>query len=283
MSNAHSLQFSPEPCLYRGHVSHVRQGQADHRLVYRVACLLLPLHRMDDAAKASPFFSINRFNLFSFHETDHMDEGFATLESFVLHCLRTSGQYELQEVLPTRISLLAFPRFLGHAFNPLSIFFCCDENDHLQAILYQVRNTFGQRHHYLYRVDQSSIETGPDSRLRHGGDKKFYVSPFLAMDGHYEFVMRLPDEKANYQITMSGNQPASLTASFAAKRQPLTTGTLLRLAGMLWQGGWKILAAIHFEALKLWLKGARFHKRPPLPSQPVTNLTPTPAGKGPVS
>nr|WP_321444025.1 DUF1365 domain-containing protein [uncultured Cohaesibacter sp.] len=283
MTDAHPLHFSPDPCLYRGQVSHVRQGQADHSLTYRVASLLLPLYRMDEAAKASTWFSINRFNLFSFHEKDHMDEGHPSLESFVQHCLLTSGQYGADETLPTRISLLAFPRFLGHAFNPLSIFFCCDQNDQLQAILYQVRNTFGQRHHYLYRVDPSDIDTEANARLRHGGDKQFYVSPFLAMDGHYEFVMRLPGEKAKYRITMSGNQPASLTAAFSATRQPLTNGSLLRLAGMLWQGGWKILGAIHIEALKLWLKGARFHKRPPLPSEPVTSLTPTPAGKGPTA
>lgn len=279
MSN--SLHFSPDPCLYAGHVSHVRQGQADHKLVYQVASIMLPLHRMAEANKASPFFSVNRFNLFSFHEKDHRDDGFATLESFIHHCLRTSGQYAVDEPLPSRISLLAFPRFLGHAFNPLSIFYCCDEQDQLQAILYQVRNTFGQRHHYLYRLNREALRSEGDARLRHGGDKKFYVSPFLDMDGHYEFVMRLPDETASYQITMAGNQPASLTAAFSAKRQALTSGSLLRLAGKLWQGGWKILGAIHIEALKLWLKGARFHKRAPLPSHPVTALTPTPAGKGP--
>lgn len=281
MSTSDHLHFTPDHCLYRGQVSHVRKGQADHRLVYKVASVMLPLDRLDEASKASPLFSVNRFNLFSFHEKDHMDAGHETAEAFVKSCLLKSGQFNKNEALPCKIAILAFPRFLGHAFNPLSIFFCCDEDYRLQAILYQVRNTFGQRHHYLYRVGNEDQTSDTQKRLCHGGDKQFYVSPFLDMDGHYEFVMRLPDETANYQITMSGNQPASLTASFVAKKEPLSTTNLLRLAGRLWQGGWKILAAIHVEALKLWVKGARFHKRPPLPAQPVTSLSTTRTGKGP--
>ncbi|SNY94241.1 hypothetical protein SAMN04515647_4565 [Cohaesibacter sp. ES.047] len=272
--------FDPDPCLYDGKVVHARQGEVEHRLSYRVGALLLPLYKKQQAARMSRFFSVNRFNLMSFHESDHMDEGFETLEDFVTNRLEQSGQFGPGEPLPRRISILCFPRMLGHAFNPISILFCCDDANQPVAILYQVSNTFGERHHYLYRLDQEDTETAKGESFRHSGEKNFYVSPFLAMDGRYDFSIQLPDEKAIYRITMSGNQPSSLTASFAAQRLTLSNTNLLWLFGKLWQTGWKILVAIHLEALRLWLKGAPYHRRPPLPSRSVSTLSRPLDGKG---
>ena len=272
--------FDPAPCLYSGLVTHQRKGAVHHALRYKVTSVLLPLHRMEEADRASRLFSVNRFNLVSFHEADHMDRGYPSLTGFVADMLRQSGQFAPEEPLPNRITLLAFPRVMGHAFNPLSIFFCCDEQGALQAILYQVRNTFGERHHYLYRLEPKTDATTGRGRLHHEGEKIFYVSPFLDMKGKYDFSISLPDKTLSYTIVMSGDQPSSLTASFVAKRLPISASSLLMVTGKLWQSGWKILTAIHFEALKLWVKGAPYHKRPPKPSHPVSNLTRQTVGKG---
>ena len=274
------MSFAPEPSLYDGTVTHIRAGAIQHRLSYRVTSLLLPLHKLDEANGMSRLFSVNKGNIFSFHESDHMDEEFDSLAEFLTTCLRRSGMFSSDEVIPDRFTLLAFPRFLGHAFNPLTIIYCCDDADQVRAILYQVRNTFGQRHHYLYRLTQSEATAAKDQKLCHGGEKQFYVSPFLDMDGHYEFSVRLPDDALSCRITMSGNQPSSLTAHLVAQRLPLSTATLARMIGSRWQSGLKILAAIHFEAAKLWLKGAPFHRRPPLPKASVTNLAPPSLEKG---
>ncbi|WP_319533492.1 DUF1365 domain-containing protein [uncultured Cohaesibacter sp.] len=280
MTETPSTTFAPDPCLYEGRVIHARQGEVVHRLSYRVGALLLPLHKKEQADHTSRLFSINRFNLMSFHEADHMEDGFDRLEDYVADRLAQSGLFDEGETLPTRISILCFPRILGHAFNPLSILFCCDESDRLVAILYQVNNTFGQRHHYLYRLEKSDTASHQGARLRHGGEKNFYVSPFLDMKGRYDFSIRLPEENVSYTITMSGNQPSSLTASFMARRLTLSTTNLLWMSGKLWQTGWKILGAIHLEALRLWLKGAPYHRRPPLPSRAVSTLSRPVDGKG---
>ncbi|WP_319497739.1 DUF1365 domain-containing protein [uncultured Cohaesibacter sp.] len=274
------LRFAPDVCLYEGLVTHVREGAVSHRLAYRVTSLLLPLDALGDADRRSALFSVNRFNLISFHETDHIEGPFDSLGDYVADLIANSGAFPDAAERPTRFSILAFPRVLGRAFNPLSIFFCCDDSDRLKAILYQVNNTFGERHHYLYRLTEEDASLSQSARLHHEGKKKFYVSPFLDIKGQYDFSIRLPHDKLSYQITLHGDQPSSLMASFAAKKMAFSTGNLLVTFVRLLQSGWKILAAIHLEALKLWRKGAPFHKRPPLPTDPVSALHRSVIGKG---
>nr|WP_321456426.1 DUF1365 domain-containing protein [uncultured Cohaesibacter sp.] len=280
MNKEAPLTFSPETCLYEGIVTHVRSGEVDHRLAYKVTSLLLPLDALQQSDRQSRLFSINRFNLISFHEADYMEPSFETLQSYLDHLIDASGVFPEVSERPTRYTILAFPRVLGRTFNPLSIFFCCDRQNHLKAILYQVSNTFGQRYHYIYRLTSEESDLSHDARLRHEGKKIFYVSPFLDIEGKYSFSIRLPHEKLSYQIWLKGNQPSALMASFAAQKKAFTTRNLLLTFVRLMQSGWKILAAIHLEALKLWRKGAPFHKRPPVPSNTVSALHRSKLGKG---
>lgn len=280
MMNNEALTFAPDACLYEGIVSHVRSGAVEHRLAYRVTSMLLPLDKLDEINQRSRLFSVNHFNLISFHEADYIEPSFDSLQAYLEHLVDASGEFTEEANRPTRFTALTFPRVLGRSFNPLTLFFCCDQENHLKAILYQVSNTFGERFHYIYALTNEERNLSQGQRLRHEGKKIFYVSPFLDIEGKYNFSIRLPHEKLSYQITLSGQQPSSLMASFTAQKKAFTTRNLTLTFVRLIQSGWKILAAIHLEALKLWRKGAPFHKRPPVPSEQVSSLHRSRLGKG---
>lgn len=254
--------------LYKGKVMHQRHGALTHRLNYDVFSVCLDLDRASEAQRDIPFFSFNNFNLFSLHEKDHMDEGYEDLRLFVLDMLGQSGLYALSEAMPRHIEMLAYPRLIGRAFNPLSVFFCYDDQRQLSAILYQVRNTFGERHHYAFRVDVS----GPAEAQthKHSCSKNFYVSPFIEMDCRYNFKVREPRDDVSIVIHQTQDEQPLLTAAFQGKLRSTGRLSMLGLALSSFQSGWKILAAIHWEALKLWLKGAVYQQRPEAPSQPVS-------------
>lgn len=268
--------------VYRGKVFHQRHGTLRHRLTYNVLSVCLELNQVDSAASSVPLFSFNRFNLFSVYEKDHMDEGYTDLQMFVWDMLLQSSLFTTADQRPTRIEMLAFPRFLGRAFNPISVFFCYGENEDLKAVLYQVRNTFGERHHYAFKIAE-----GEASIHQHSCDKQFYVSPFIEMDCTYDFRLSVPGEKASIVINQTQNQKPLLTASFLGENQPINRRTMIALAVSLFQSGWKILAAIHWEALKLWCKGAIYQRRPVPPVDPVSpglsNTVHSQLGKGELS
>nr|WP_321482564.1 DUF1365 domain-containing protein [uncultured Cohaesibacter sp.] len=280
MTDETALTFAPDACLYEGIVTHVRSGAVKHRLAYKVTSMLLPLDKLAEIDQRSRLFSVNRFNLISFHEADYIDPAFDGLQPYLEHLMDVSGEFPQENDRPIRFTALTFPRVLGRSFNPLTLFFCCDRENRLKAILYQVSNTFGERFHYIYALTNEESNLSQDQRLRHEGKKLFYVSPFMDIEGKYNFSIRLPHEKLSYQITLSGQQPSSVMASYTAQKRPFTTRNMLLTFARLMQSGWKILAAIHLEALKLWRKGAPFHKRPPMPSEPVSSLHRSRLGKG---
>lgn len=249
--------------FYLGEVVHTRHQDLSHKLRYTVFSMFLDIDRLPEIDHLSPLLSVNRWNIFGFCEQDHMPEGYTSLRQFVLAALADNGiSFGVGQ-----ITLLAYPRFLGHAFNPLSVFFCHDHQGTLRAVLYQVRNTFGQWHHYLTEVDPSS------DALAHACDKKFYVSPFIHMDCTYHFRVRQPGETASILIRQFDRNGPVLTAAFKGHEKALTTRSLLWFALRYFQGGFKILAGIHWEALKMWRKGAKLQPRPEPPAQLVTRMS----------
>ncbi|MCG8492404.1 MAG: DUF1365 domain-containing protein [Sneathiellales bacterium] len=260
-------EIEPFKC-YQGKVYHQRHDAIKHRLVYKVFSVCLDLTNPAKTTRDIPFFSFNRFNLFSLHEKDHMEEGYERLTEYVQDLLTCSGIFSSNEEVPARIEMLAYPRFLGRAFNPLTVFFCYGKNQEVKAILYQVRNTFGQRHHYAFKISD-----GLSAPYRHSCDKCFYVSPFIEMDCHYTFKITPPKETVSITINQAQQQQALLTASFRGRKLKISRKAMLALALSYFQMGGKILAAIHWEALKLWIKGAAYQQRPDPPAVPVTGIT----------
>ncbi|TPN81860.1 DUF1365 domain-containing protein [Mesorhizobium sp. CU2] len=249
--------------LYAGKVMHQRLKPLRHRLSYRMFFLLLDLDEIDALGSRLRLLSHNRFNLFGFADADHGDGAGGSLKAYVERQLEAAGI----ETDGGPIQLLSMPRMLGYAFNPISLYFCHDRQGDLQAILYEVNNTFGQRHSYLIPVGDRR-----DGIIRQHCDKRFYVSPFMAMGMDYRFRIGLPGENVAIHITGSDGGGPLIVASFSGKRRELTDGALMRAFLSYPLLTLKVVAGIHWEALLLWLKGVRLQQRPTPPHQPITHV-----------
>ncbi len=249
--------------LYVGRVSHERVRPKRHRLAYRVFSLLVDLDELETLDRRLRLFSLDAFNLFSLRPKDYGFAQTGDLRSEVEAVLSTAGI----DLGSGPIRLLTMPRVLGYAFNPLSIFFCHAPTGALGAILYQVNNTFGQRHTYLVETQDAA-----QSPLTHEGRKLFYVSPFLGLDMVYRFRIQAPGEIFSLDIEARDVDGPILFAAQKLRRAPLSDASLLRVFFSHPLLTAKVIAGIHWEALLLWLKGAPLRSRPPPPAQAVSRM-----------
>ena len=150
------------------------------------------------------------------------------------------------------------PRCCGYVFNPLSVYYCHGDDGQLFAIVYEVKNTFGGQHPYVFSVQASSTRSG---RFRHGCDKNFYVSPFIEADANYRFSLNDPADNLDVRITEYVEEAPLLVATLQGERRALTDRQLLLQALFQPFLPQKVIASIHYEALKLWLKGIRLQPR----------------------
>jgi len=249
-------------------VMHQRLRPARHRLSYRMFSLLVDLDELPTLAARLRWFSLDRFNLFSLHQRDYGDVASHSeggLRECVARQLRAAG-------LPAggAIRLLTMPRILGYAFNPLSVYFCDDASGALRALIYEVNNTFGERHSYLVEVDAAARDGG---RVVQGCAKEFRVSPFLPQDLRYEFRVDAPrPDRAALSIGVVAHdaQGALVNTRFDAERRSLDDPALVRVFFSHPLLTLKVIAAIHWEALRLLLKGVRLQPKPAAPAGPVT-------------
>ncbi|SDR45600.1 hypothetical protein SAMN05444161_4072 [Rhizobiales bacterium GAS191] len=246
-------------CLYDGHVMHKRLRPLIHRFRYRVFSLLIDLDRLEEASRLSPVFSVNRSNLVSFHENDH-GRGDGTALAVQARLLAHEAGV-IGEV--TRVTLLCYPRILGYVFNPLSVYYLHDRSGALACVLYEVHNTFSQRHIYVAPVRSGELDA---TGLRQARDKLLYVSPFIDMAMRYEFYLKPPGDTVFLRIRERDRDGPLLVASFAGAKRALSTRRLLASCLAIPALTFKVVAAIHWEALKLWLKGARLVPRPAPPA-----------------
>jgi len=266
--------MSSASALYVGSVMHQRLRPARHRLRYRMFSLLVDLDELPALALRLRLFSLNRFNVFSLHERDYGDladraDAGDGLRAYVDRQLRDAGLPAARSV-----RLLTMPRILGHAFNPLSVYFCDGADGTLQALLYEVNNTFGERHSYLIAVDASQRNA---ARIVQRCAKEFRVSPFLPLDLDYVFRIEPPaGERAALSLGVVANDRvgALVNARFDAERRVLDDAALARVFFSHPLLTLKVLAAIHWEALRLVVKGVRLQAKPATPSCPVTRVKP---------
>lgn len=250
--------------LYPGHVTHRRLRPRDHRLAYRIWSMLIDLDELDTLDRRLHLFSVDRFNLVSFRRADRGDRS-GDLRGHIEAEMRAAGL----EPDGGPIRLFTMPRVLGRAFNPLSVFFCHRRSGEVAAILWEVDNTFGERHGYLIPV-----ETGPDGEIRQRCDKGFYVSPFMDMALSYRFRVSPPGETFSLVIDVDDAEGPVLTARHIARRIEATDAALLRLVLASPFQALRVVAGIHWEALKLWLGGLRLRTRPAPPARLVTAVAP---------
>ena len=232
--------------IYEGTVSHHRVRPRAHRFRYRVFTLLLDLGEIDRITRNSWLLGRNRATPLAFHDSDHGEGG-----DLCQWLDRLLAQRGIRAGGAKRV--LCYPRLFGFVFNPLSTWFCNDEDGTLAAIVYEVHNTFGERHAYVLPV------ASPNGTIRQECAKEFYVSPFLSNDCSYHFRIRPPGADVLVAIDENEHGGPVLTALFTGKRRELTDRnlllTLLRHPLMTL----KIVAAIHFEALRLWTKRVPVH------------------------
>ena len=231
--------------LYEGLVVHQRVRPRRHRLSYRVFSMLLDLDEIGRLDTQSPLFGHNRRAIVSFWNRDHGDGSGRDLRSWVHSKLIEAG---LQSDGGT-VRVLCYPRIFGYAFNPLTVYFCYCRDGVPIAVLYEVRNTFNERHTYVIPVIASGKPV-----IRQSCDKVFYVSPFAPMDCTYHFRILPPDKSVAVAIRQEDANGLLLTASFNGQRKPLTSaalvGALVRYPAMIF----KVTMGIHWEALRLLLK-----------------------------
>lgn len=245
--------------LYRGEVMHHRSRPRTHRFSYRVFWLLLDLDEVEGLDRRMRLFSRNRFNLLSFHDRDHGDGSATALRSQIEAGLRQAGI----DIGAGAVRLLTMPRVLGYVFNPISLFYCHHADGRLAALVYEVTNTFGARHAYVVPVPQADQATG---RIAHGVAKALYVSPFMGMEMAYAFRGHVPAERLDLTITGWDAEGLLITAAMSGARRPMEDRDLLAATVALPLLTLKVVTAIHWQALRLWLKGVRLI-RPPTPAR----------------
>lgn len=241
--------------LYVGDVMHQRMKPFGHRFRYRVFSLLIDLDRLGEANELSALFSVNCRNVVSFYERDHAGE-----QGIRVHADNLLAQAGLHA---RRILLVCYPRILGYVFNPLSVYYAYGERDQLIALIYEVRNTFGERHTYVGPV---GCEEMSKAGLRQTCEKLFHVSPFVGMNMRYHFRMLPPGNGIRWRILETDRNCPLLAATFSGRQVALTTSALAKLGASMPFLTFKIVGGIHWEALKLWLKGAKYTPRPPVPA-----------------
>lgn len=245
--------------LYPGEVMHARLKPFGHRFVYSVFSLLIDLDRLDEAGRMSRLFSVNAGNLASFHESDHVEHQGETVRQYADRLMAAAGL----DRRAARVLLLCYPRIFGYVFNPISVYFAYDDDGNLVALIYAVRNTFGERHSYVAPIVAGDL--GPEG-VRQSRTKIFHVSPFIDLGARYHFRILPPGRAVRLRIHETEQGEPLLAATFAGRARifdtPGLAACLLKFPLMTW----KIVAGIHWEALKLWLKGARFRKSPPAPA-----------------
>lgn len=237
--------------LYAGSVMHARLKPVAHRFSYRVFNLLIDLDRLQEANRLSRVFSVSRFNLASFHEKDHGPRDGTSLRAHADRLLLEAGIRERAG----QVFLLCYPRILGYVFNPLSVYYAYSENGSLIALIYEVRNTFGDIHSYVEPVHAG--QSGPEG-VRQMSEKAFFVSPFMEMKQRYKFRILPPGRSIRVRILETDRDGPLFSATFSGSFEELNTVSLLRLCSSTPLLTLKVIAAIHFEALKLWLKGVPF-------------------------
>lgn len=247
-----------------GQTFHGRRGPVNNRFTYAVDYVLFDA----EADLQTPrLLSRNRRNIASLSDRDH--GGAPGQGRGAVWVREVLAAHQLQGVTDGRLMLLTQPRVLGHLFNPVSFWLCHDKAGALRAMVAEVNNTYGDRHSYLcVKPDRSAILPSDELQAR----KIFYVSPFQPVEGDYSFHVEMTPDKVNIRIGYRQDteaENAGLVATLTGERKPLGNAAILG-AMVRRMGSRRVLALIHWQALKLWWKGARFRSRPTPPAEEIS-------------
>lgn len=236
--------------IYNGKVIHIRFKPKRHHFKYSIFSLLIDLDEINELDKNLKLFSYNKFNLISFFDKDHGNRDGNEIKEWVKKNL-IKKNIKFKKI---RVEILCYPRILGYVFNPLSVLYIYNEYNELISIFYEVKNTFGEQHTYIF-------ETRNKSLIKNKCNKKFYVSPFIEMDCEYNFSVSKPGNTISVIINQNDKEGRLLYASQDGNAQDLNNKNLIfnYLKHPLMT--FKVIVAIHYEAFKLWLKKVKLIKK----------------------
>jgi DUF1365 family protein len=249
------------PRIGFGQVVHLRSRPVRHRFAYPVFFLRVPVSRLD--ALQRRWLSLDRFNLMSFHRRDFGPGDGAELEPWIRGQLKAHGLAAANG----EVVLQAFPRMLGYAFNPIAMWHCLDRLGRLRAVLCEVRNTFGERHCYLVaHGDHRPIEAG--DWLEAG--KALHVSPFCRVEGFYRFRFAGGESHPIARIDYHDAEGRLIATSLTGTTAPLTDRRLLGAFFRYPLMTFGVIARIHWQALRLWLRRVPWYPKPAPPREETT-------------
>ena len=229
--------------IYTGKVIHKRFKPKEHYFKYNVFSLLIDLNELEEINTYIKFFSYNKFNIISFYDKDHGDRDGSSIKLWVKKNLRNIG-IMTEDI---SIKLLCYPRIFGYVFNPLSTYFIYNKHSELISIFYEVKNTFGEQHTYIFKAQD-------EKTVQNKCKKKFYVSPFIEMDCEYHFKTLNPREQLSVVINQNDKDGKLLFASQDGISKDFNNKNLILSYLTHPLMTFKIIGAIHYEAFKLWAK-----------------------------
>ena len=229
--------------IYIGKVIHKRFKPKEHYFKYNVFSLLIDLNELEQINKDIKFFSYNKFNIISFFDKDHGDRDGSSIKLWVKKNLKNIG-IMTEDI---SIKLLCYPRIFGYVFNPLSTYFIYNKHSELISIFYEVKNTFGEQHTYIFKAQD-------EKTVQNKCKKKFYVSPFIEMDCEYHFKTLNPREQLSVVINQNDKDGKLLFASQDGISKAFNNKNLILSYLTHPLMTFKIIGAIHYEAFKLWAK-----------------------------
>lgn len=231
--------------VFVGTLRHRRMGKVPHAFTHPLFMVLLDIDRVPDLMAASSFTSYNRWNWASFYDRDHFGDAALPLRSRLAAAAAASGV----DLPVGRIFLLTHLRYLGYLFNPVSFFYCFDAAGALQVVLAEVSNTFGGSHNYWLRADPSS------RTFRSAASKSLYVSPFMPVDLDYAFSFTPPADRLVARLRTIQDGVTTFDATLSLERRPWTAREIRRVLLRHPAMTVRVVASIHWQALRLWWKG----------------------------
>ena len=255
---------------YRRPASDATPASPSHVLSRKGLSLIIDLDRLADADQQSALFSINKFNLLSFHERDygpnHSSQNpcrAGAITELATYVREVAARYMDKDIID-KIELITFPRILGLSFNPISVYRCQNIRGNDCFMMYEVHNTFGDAHSYV------AVGEGRVARQLHLSNKSLHVSPFFMVKGQYQLLMRQSHDNLSLIVRYLDGTTPLLCATLRGVVKPLTNLSIVKAVIIGGHFPLKPLISIHYEAVKLWFKKVPFFGRPQPPSSPFT-------------
>ncbi|KCZ94398.1 DUF1365 domain-containing protein [Hyphomonas johnsonii] len=250
---------APALNLWLGQTAHARYVPFERRFAYKLALIDIDIDRLDEAGAQSALFAVDAPGLFSFHRRDHGARADVPLRRWAEETLASAGVY----LAGGAIRLVTFPRHMFYKFAPISLWYGYGPDGALRGIIYEVNNTFGETHSYVAAVTSD--------RSQHEAGKAFHVSPFFDVTGAYRFTLRAPSDRLGVVVESLKDGQRLHMANITARRRPATTSAFLRIALTAPFSTLGVALAIHWQAAKIWLRGAKYRSKP-APPEPCATI-----------